>query len=437
MRSRRHISIKTRGLARECYQYVTASVMLTSRGIRSIKVGTLSQTSAQVSANLKSALPAVVKAIKGGWDNIQSFHIKTNTSTSLPIWSCDLGSEDSGRWAGLTNVVVEEDEGVSDEDESEEEVEKKKPKTRSEKGKKRAAEDDEEEQPKKKVKATIAPEPASEGSKKKRRGNAVEDPGLTTTPATTEAKTSSTNEPAKKKKRKPEAALSSSVSSTSQTDKSVDSIPITPSASKKKSRAQATDFFDDAETTPASTRIAPPPNTPADGLDHTSANPKKKKKGKNPEVEQTPVSRAIEQLTIKEDASHATAPSSSDAVADEVAKEVDGTKPAKKARHKKNKGSAVEVAVESAEQTPAGQTPAVASAEEKPVPEDGEKKKKRKKKAQESEVADAAPSVAASAVTVDEVKQKLGASGVEKKKEKAVKAGKRRAKDAVLGTKGV
>ena len=226
---------------------MTAFIALISRGIRSIKVGTLSQTSAQVLANLKSALPAVVKAIKGGWDNIQSFHIKTNTSTSLPIWSCDLGSEDGGRWAGLTNIVVEEDEGGSDEDKSEEEVEKKKPKTRSEKGKKRAAEDEEEEQPKKKVKATIAPEQASEGSKKKRKGTAVETSGPAATPATTEAKTSS-NEPAKKKKRKPEAAPSSSVPSTSQTDKSVDSIPTTPSASKKKSRAQATDFFDDTET---------------------------------------------------------------------------------------------------------------------------------------------------------------------------------------------
>ena len=394
-------------------------IALISRGIRSIKVGTLSQTSAQVLANLKSALPVVVKAIKGGWDNIQSFHIKTNTSTSLPIWSCDLGSEDGGRWAGLTNIVVEEDEGGSDEDKSEEEVEKKKPKTRSEKSKKRAAEDEEEEQPKKKVKATIAPEQASEGLTKRRKGTAVETSGPAATPATTEAKTSS-NEPAKKKKRKPEAAPSSSVPSTSQTDKSVDSIPTTPSASKKKSRAQATDFFDDTETTPASTRIAPPPNTPADGLDHTSANPKKKKKGKHPEVEQTPVSRAIEKLTIKEDASHATVPSSSVAEADEVAKEVDGTKPAKKARHKKNKGSVAEGAVEGAEQISVDQTPVATSTDEKPVSEDNDKKKKRKKKAQESEVADAAP-VAASAVTVDEIKQKLGASSVEKKKEKAVK----------------
>ena len=63
------------------------------------------------------------------------------------------------------------------------------------------------------------------------------------------------------------------------------------------------------------------------------------------------------------------------------------------------------------------------AAEVRAEKEKRDKKKKRKKKAQESEVADAAP-VAASAVTVDEVKQKLGASSVEKKKEKAVKTGK-------------
>ncbi|OCH90448.1 ribosomal protein L1 [Obba rivulosa] len=67
----------------------------------SVKVGTLSQKPSQVLDNLKTALPAVVKHIKGGWDNVQSFHIKTNSSASLPIWSCDLGEEDGARWANF------------------------------------------------------------------------------------------------------------------------------------------------------------------------------------------------------------------------------------------------------------------------------------------------------------------------------------------------
>jgi ribosome biogenesis protein UTP30 len=67
----------------------------------SIKIGVLSQTPSQIIANLKSALPAVVSHIKGGWDNVQSFHIKTNSSASLPIWTCSLGEGENGRWAGL------------------------------------------------------------------------------------------------------------------------------------------------------------------------------------------------------------------------------------------------------------------------------------------------------------------------------------------------
>jgi ribosome biogenesis protein UTP30 len=48
------------------------------------------------------ALPEVVKNVKGGWDNVQSFHIKTNSSVSLPIWTCPLGDGQGARWDGLT-----------------------------------------------------------------------------------------------------------------------------------------------------------------------------------------------------------------------------------------------------------------------------------------------------------------------------------------------
>ncbi|KAI0088496.1 ribosomal protein L1p/L10e family-domain-containing protein [Irpex rosettiformis] len=343
----------------------------------SIKVGTLSQTPAQVLANLQSALPAIVKAIKGGWDNIQSFHIKTNTSSSLPIWSCDLGSENGGRWAGLADIAVaeqEDDEG-SDKEKSEEETVRMTTRSKkSEKGKKRAAEEVSEEKP-------------NEKSKKR----AVEDD----------------SEEKPKKKKKTKAAVVS-------------------------------------ETTPASTRIPPPPppppSTPADGLGQTPTNPKKKRKNKKSEVEPTVVIGAIEKLAVTEEAPRAVVPSSSDPVGD-VAKDVDGTKPARKARHKKNKASvggdaSAVPAPKDTELTVAEKTLATVPAEEVCAPEDGEKKKKRKKKAQESSDVDVAASAPAT-VTVDEVKQKRGASGVEKKKEKAVKAGKRSAKDGVLGKKGV
>ena len=50
---------------------------------------------------------------------MQSLHIKTSTSISLPIWTCDLGAEAGGRWDGL---VAEDVEMSGSESESEEEV---------------------------------------------------------------------------------------------------------------------------------------------------------------------------------------------------------------------------------------------------------------------------------------------------------------------------
>jgi hypothetical protein len=61
----------------------------------------LSQTPSQILDNLTSALPAIVSRVDGGWVNIQSFHIKTNTSASLPIWTCSLDDSESGRWGGF------------------------------------------------------------------------------------------------------------------------------------------------------------------------------------------------------------------------------------------------------------------------------------------------------------------------------------------------
>jgi ribosome biogenesis protein UTP30 len=66
-----------------------------------VKIGTLSQTPAQVLANLEIALPAITAAVRGGWDNVQSLGIKSTKSASLPIWSCKLGNEEGARWHGL------------------------------------------------------------------------------------------------------------------------------------------------------------------------------------------------------------------------------------------------------------------------------------------------------------------------------------------------
>ncbi|KAI0785139.1 ribosomal protein L1p/L10e family-domain-containing protein [Abortiporus biennis] len=148
----------------------------------SIKVGTLSQTPAQIIANIKSALPAVVKVIKDGWNNVQNLHIKTSSSASLPIWTCDLGSGEGGRWDGLDADVEmsgsdseeqSEEEADEDMDDAEEKIELKTGK----KGKKRVAEDkEEEEKPKKKarVKGTsekVAQPPVTPTPSKKKKAH--------------------------------------------------------------------------------------------------------------------------------------------------------------------------------------------------------------------------------------------------------------------------
>jgi ribosome biogenesis protein UTP30 len=72
---------------------------------RNIKFGTISQSTSQLLANLEMSLPAIIKRIEGGWSNIQSLHVKTSSSTSLPVWTCPLGDEgENGRWEAVGGV---------------------------------------------------------------------------------------------------------------------------------------------------------------------------------------------------------------------------------------------------------------------------------------------------------------------------------------------
>jgi ribosome biogenesis protein UTP30 len=124
--------------------------------IRSIKIGILSQKPDQILANLELALPAIAKNIQGGWDNIQAFHIKTNSSTSLPIWSCSLDEKEGGRWDGLNAMTDDAGETSAEEDDDDAKVEHDEGETQKEAvqsaGKKRAQSDDRSEKPRKKAK---------------------------------------------------------------------------------------------------------------------------------------------------------------------------------------------------------------------------------------------------------------------------------------------
>ena len=78
--------------------------------ISSVKIGVLGQHSpAQLLQNLSTALPHVVENIRENWDNVQSIHIKTSSSASLPIWSCRLDDKEGGRWDGLTRIPIPDD----------------------------------------------------------------------------------------------------------------------------------------------------------------------------------------------------------------------------------------------------------------------------------------------------------------------------------------
>ncbi|KIJ62675.1 hypothetical protein HYDPIDRAFT_182713 [Hydnomerulius pinastri MD-312] len=175
------VNLTRKDLKGELERAIESSYMHQNKGTcTSVKVGILSHTPKQIQTNLETALPAIVGHIKGGWDNIQSLHIKTSTSISLPIWTCDLGDEEGGRWNGL--IAGEEAEGEAssqgDDADSEDEaledaVKTSKPpaqETRT-KGTKRQLEDGAE-KPNKKKKASLdavpsPPEKPSSSSKSK------------------------------------------------------------------------------------------------------------------------------------------------------------------------------------------------------------------------------------------------------------------------------
>lgn len=80
----------------------------------SIKIGTMSQTPAQILANLQTALPVIGAKISGGWANVQALSIKTNASVSLPIWNCSLevgGEGEAGRFAEVKIAGEKEKKG--------------------------------------------------------------------------------------------------------------------------------------------------------------------------------------------------------------------------------------------------------------------------------------------------------------------------------------
>lgn len=83
-------------LAAELKTALGSTNLLLNRGTcMTIKVGTHDvHDSSQLIDNILAVVPYLaVRLPKGGWENVQALHIKSSTSLSLPIWSCDLSTE--------------------------------------------------------------------------------------------------------------------------------------------------------------------------------------------------------------------------------------------------------------------------------------------------------------------------------------------------------
>ncbi|CAE6442638.1 unnamed protein product [Rhizoctonia solani] len=127
------VNLQKKDVKAELERAVSSTYMHQNQGTcTSIKIAPTTFTSPQILENLTTALPEIVKHIKGGWENVQSLHIKTSGSVALPIWSCDLGS----RWDGLGPV---EQASASEDNESDSEEEEEEPAPATKDGKKRPA----------------------------------------------------------------------------------------------------------------------------------------------------------------------------------------------------------------------------------------------------------------------------------------------------------
>ncbi|KAJ7802182.1 ribosomal protein L1p/L10e family-domain-containing protein, partial [Mycena olivaceomarginata] len=281
------VCLTRKDLKGELERAISSTYMNQNQGTcTAIKLATTSHTPAQVLDNLALALPAIIAAIKGGWDNVQSLLIKTNSSAALPIWSCDLAEE---RWDGL--VAEESDasdaemEGVEADDEKEK------------KGKKRAVEEEEPKTAKKakgangkavaadaevpKSTAAAAPEKPSTPAGKKKSADAATPVGgkakgkasvpstaAEATPAEKKAKGKASATPAEKKAKGKASTTPAEKKKGAAKDKA--DAASTPSDAPKKSTPAK-----DSDTPKKSKKVDAPAPTPSDA-------PKKSKKDDKP-----------------------------------------------------------------------------------------------------------------------------------------------------------
>ncbi|KAF9909934.1 hypothetical protein EC991_007737 [Linnemannia zychae] len=113
-------------LKKEIARAIGSTYMHTTSGTcTAVKVGLTSQSAAEITANIETAMPHIIEKIPRKWKNIQSINLKTNDSTALPIFNSlpDEGVtriEVYGKRSNALAMDADEDEDEEDEEEEDE-----------------------------------------------------------------------------------------------------------------------------------------------------------------------------------------------------------------------------------------------------------------------------------------------------------------------------
>ncbi|KAF9345434.1 hypothetical protein BGX34_004779 [Mortierella sp. NVP85] len=100
---------------------------LTPGTCTAVKVGLTSQSAAEITANIETAIPHIIEKIPRKWKNVQAINLKTNNSIALPIYN-SLPDDGTTRINVQPSkkgkaIAMDVDNGEEDEDEEEEEEE--------------------------------------------------------------------------------------------------------------------------------------------------------------------------------------------------------------------------------------------------------------------------------------------------------------------------
>ncbi|KAF8073529.1 ribosomal protein L1p/L10e family-domain-containing protein [Lyophyllum atratum] len=394
------VCLKRKDLKGELERAVSSTYMNQNQGTcTSVKIATLSQTPAQILANLTLALPAIAKHIHGGWENIQALHIKTNSSVSLPIWSCSLDETEGGRWTGLTAKADDEaSDAASDEGEEEAMIVDKVKELDQGKGKKRTQEEEEIEKPKKKAKGAKG-QPVTEAS-----ATTGKVPSSTSKPEVVASAEISAPIKAKKRKSIGSELQAAAPTAAAAVEPPADAAAPSPISSTKKRSKKSAPTADLPSQTP---KIQ---TQPLDKPAATKATPKKKGTA---ETDSTPIPAASPVVAETKNQRKKKARLSSSLAADALPTPQPTEESLPKPKKEKK-----------------GAEPAAPVADKSPAKEQKKGKKSEK-------LVDAPADEAPTSLTKDELKQKRSGAPGEKKKSKVNSKSGKSAKDGVLGKKVV